>query len=177
VKNNVNIILKEGYKIIGKPKLTPESVRVTGAKSVLSKIKFIPTEPLTIENVNSNISRIISLSDTLGNIINVIPKEVKIEYKIELSAEKNFEDFTILINNIPPDKDVLLIPPKLNLYLRGGVEQLSQINPSEINVSIEYNKIENDTLGFVTPTIELPVDAEVINFEPQKFQYIIKKKF
>jgi len=178
VKNNVNVILKDGYKIVGKPIITPKYVKITGAKSILSKIKFIPTESVTFENINSDISRIVKLSDTLKNIIRFEPKKVKIEYKVELSADKNFEDITVSVNNVPSDKDVLLIPPKLTLYLRGGVEQLSQINPSEIKVSIDYDVIENDTLGFVTPVIELPVNAAtLINFEPQKFQYIIKKKY
>ena len=177
VKNNVNVILKDGYKIVGKPIITPEYVNITGAKSILSKIKFIPTESVTFENINSDISKIVNLSDTLNNIIRIVPKKVKIEYKVELSADKKIEDITVTINNVPSDKDVLLIPPKLTLYLRGGVEQLSQINPSEIKVSIDYNVIENDTLGFVTPIIELPVNADLINFEPQKFQYIIKKKY
>ena len=177
VKNNVNVILKDGYKIVGKPIIAPEYVNITGAKSILSKIKFIPTESVTFENINSDISKIVNLSDTLNNIIRIVPKKVKIEYKVELSADKKIEDITVTINNVPSDKDVLLIPPKLTLYLRGGVEQLSQINPSEIKVSIDYNVIENDTLGFVTPIIELPVNADLINFEPQKFQYIIKKKY
>jgi YbbR domain-containing protein len=177
VKNNVNVILKDGYKIVGKPIITPEYVNITGAKSILSKIKFIPTESITFENINSDISKIVNLSDTLNNIIRIEPKKVKIDYKVELSADKNFEDITVTINNVPSDKDVLLIPPKLTLYLRGGVEQLSQINLSEIKVSIDYHVIENDTLGFVTPIIELPVNADLINFEPQKFQYIIKKKY
>ncbi len=178
VKNNVNVILKDGYKIVGEPIITPKYVKITGAKSILSKIKFIPTESVTFENINSDISRIVKLSDTLKNIIRFEPKKVKIEYKVELSADKNFEDITVSVNNVPSDKDVLLIPPKLTLYLRGGVEQLSQINPSEIKVSIDYDVIENDTLGFVTPVIELPVNAAtLINFEPQKFQYIIKKKY
>lgn len=177
VKNNVNVILKDGYKIVGKPVITPEYVNITGAKSILSKIKFIPTESITFENINSDISKIVNLSDTLNNIIRIEPTKVRIEYKIELSADKNFEDITVTINNVPSDKDVLLIPPKLTLYLRGGVEQLSRINPSEIKVSIDYHVIENDTLGFVTPIIELPVNADLINFEPQKFQYIIKKKY
>lgn len=177
VKNNVNVILKDGYKIVGKPIITPEYVNITGAKSILSKIKFIPTESITFENINSDISKIVNLSDTLNNIIRIEPKKVKIDYKVELSADKNFEDITVTINNVPSDKDVLLIPPKLTLYLRGGVEQLSRINPSEIKVSIDYHVIENDTLGFVTPIIELPVNADLINFEPQKFQYIIKKKY
>lgn len=177
VKNNVNVILNDGYKIVGKPIITPEYVNITGAKSILMKIKFIPTESVTYENINSDFSKIVKLSDTLNNIISVEPKKVRIEYKVELSADKNFEDITVTINNVPSDKDVLLIPPKLTLSVRGGVSQLSQINPSEIKVSIDFDVIENDTLGFVTPFIELPVNAELINFEPQKFQYIIKKKY
>ena len=177
IKNNVNIVLKDGYKIVGKPIITPEYVNITGAKSILSKIKFIPTESVTFENINSDISKIVNLRDTLNNIIRIEPTKVRIEYKVELSADKNFEDITVTINNVPSDKDVLLIPPKLTLYLRGGVEQLSRINPSEIKVYIDYDVIENDTLGFITPIIELPVSNDLINYEPQKFQYIIKKKY
>jgi YbbR domain-containing protein len=177
VRNNINVILKEGYKIIGNPKIIPDSVKITGAKSILSEIKYIPTETKTFENINESISVVVRLSDTLSNLIRIEPQEVIIEYDVELSAEKSYEDLSIVVYNVPSDKDVLLIPPKLKLSLRGGVEQLSQINPSEIIVGIEYIIIESDTLGFVTPVIELPINVDIINFEPQKFQYIIKKKY
>jgi len=177
VRNNINIILKEGYKIVGNPEIIPDSVKITGAKSILSEIKYIPTETKTFDNINESISIVVRLSDTLSNLIRIEPQEVIIEYDVELSAEKSYEDLSIVVYNVPSDKDVLLIPPKLKLSLRGGVEQLSQINPSEIIVGIEYFLIESDTLGFVTPVIELPIDVDIINFEPQKFQYIIKKKY
>ena len=177
VRNNINVILKEGYIIVGNPEIIPDSVKITGAKSILSEIKYIPTETKTFDNINESISVVVRLSDTLSNLIRIEPQEVIIEYDVELSAEKSFDDLSIEIYNIPTNKDVLLIPPKLKLSLRGGVEQLSQINPSEIIVGIEYIIIESDTLGFVTPVIELPIDVDIINFEPQKFQYIIKKKY
>lgn len=177
VRNNISVILKEGYKIVGNPEIIPDSVKITGAKSILSEIKYIPTETKTFENINESISVVVRLSDTLSNLIRIEPQEVIIEYNVELSAEKSYEDLSIVVYNVPLDKDVLLIPPKLKLNLRGGVEQLSQINPSEIIVGIEYNMIESDTLGFVIPIIELPIDVDIINFEPQKFQYIIKKKY
>jgi YbbR domain-containing protein len=176
VKNMVNVVPKDGYLIINSPNITPDSVKVSGAMSVIGKIKYLPTETVNIENVNSGFTRTIKIFDTLNNIIKIEPKTVTIKYNIELSAEKNLEDINVIISNVPQDKEVLLIPPKLKLYLKGGVEQLANINPEEIFAGIEYKQIENDSLGFVSPKISLPVDVTLMKYEPQKFQYIIKKK-
>jgi YbbR domain-containing protein len=176
VKNSVSVFPKDGYLIIGSPKIMPDSVKLTGAISIIGKIKYLPTESMNINNVNSGFTRIVKIIDTLNNIVKIEPKTVTISYNIELSAEKNFEDLSVIISNIPQDKEVLLVPPKLKLYLRGGVDQLARINPDEIFAGIEYKQIENDSLGYVSPKITLPVDVSVVKYEPQKFQYIIKKK-
>jgi YbbR domain-containing protein len=176
VKNSANVTTKEGYIIIGSPKVTPDSVKISGAMSIIGKIKYLSTEPFTMTNVNSGFTKSIKIIDTLNNIIKIEPKTVTISYSIELSAEKNFEDLNVIISNVPQDKEVLLIPPKLKLYLRGGVEQLAKINPDEIFAGIEFKQIDNDSLGYVSPKITLPVDVTIVKYEPQKFQYIIKKK-
>ncbi len=176
VRNMVNVIPKDGYIIIGSPKITPDSVKLTGAISVIGKIKSIPTEQVLINNVNSGFTRTINIIDTLSNIVKIEPKTITISYNIELSAEKKYEDINVLVSNVPSDKEVLLVPPKLNIFLRGGVQQLANINPDEIFAGIEFKQIENDSLGYVSPKITLPVDVTVIKYEPQRFQYIIKKK-
>lgn len=176
VKNQVNVFPRDGYLIIGNPSVSPDSVRVSGAMSVIGKIKYLPTESININNINSGFTRTVKIIDTLNNIIKIEPRSITVSYNIELSAEKNFEDLNVQINNIPPDKEVLLVPPKLKLYLRGGVDQLAKINPDEILAEIEYKQIDSDSLGYVSPKIVLPVDVSVIRYEPQKFQYIIKKK-
>jgi YbbR domain-containing protein len=176
IKNNVVLSLKEGYEIIGYPQVTPDSVKITGATSVILKIKNIPTEKKIIRNINSDIVIDVSLSDSLINLVKVEPKSVKISYKIELAAEKSFEDLKVDIKNMPADKEVLLIPPNLNLSLRGGVDMLSKLSVSDFNIYINYELIEKDTLGSVAPIIEIPENLSIINYSPQKFQYIIKKK-
>ncbi len=176
VRNMVNVIPKEGYFVIGSPKINPDSVKISGAISVIGKIKFIPTEQINIANVNSGFTKVVNLLDTLNNIVKIEPKTVTVSYDIQLSAEKNFEDINVIISNVPQNKEVLLIPPKLKIYLRGGVEQLAKIDPDEIFAGIEFKQIENDSLGYVSPKISLPLDVSVIKYEPQRFQYIIKKK-
>jgi len=176
VKNMVNVVPKEGYYIVGPPVVNPDSVKLSGAMSIVGKVRFLPTEQVNITNVNSGFTRTFKIIDTLNNIVKIEPKTVTITYKIELAAEKNFEDISIIVANVPSDKEVLIVPPKLKLYLKGGVDELSKINPEEILAAIEFKSIENDSLGYVSPKITLPVDVGILKFEPQKFQYIIKKK-
>jgi YbbR domain-containing protein len=176
VKNIVVVSLKEGYEIVGIPKITPDSVKITGASSVLSKIKLISTEKKEYKSINSNLTVDINLSDSMSNVVKIEPRAVKIFYKIELAAEKKFEDLNVIIYNVPQNKEVLLIPPNLTLSLRGGVDLLTKTSPDDLKISIDYDMIEKDTLGSVTPSIEIPENLTLINFTPQKFQYIIKRK-
>jgi len=176
LKNNIVLNLKEGYSIVGNPVLIPDSVKIQGASYLLNKIKFIPTEVKVINNVNSDIQGVVNIKDTLSSLIKVDLKQVNFRYRIQLSAEKNIDDIMINVLNVPQDKEVLLIPPKLNISLRGGVEQLSQITPADVIVNIEFGKIENDTLGFVIPELIIPDETSLLKTEPQKLQYIIKNK-
>lgn len=176
VKNNLELSLKEGFIIIGEPELTPDSIKVQGAAYLLNKLKWIPTEKKIINNVNSDISGTVNVKDTLSNLIKFDQKIVSYKYKIQLSAEKNIEDLIVNVVNFPDDKEILLIPPKVTISLRGGVDQLGQISSSDLEANVEYNKIENDTLGFVIPEILLPDNVTVLKIEPQKLQYIIKTK-
>lgn len=176
VKNNISLNLKEGYSIVGNSVLIPDSVKIQGTSYLLNRIKYIPTEYKVISNVNSDVSGVVNLKDTLSNAIKVELKQVNFRFKIQLSAEKNLDDVLINVLNVPQDKEVLLIPPKLNVSLRGGVEQLTQISSTDIIVNIEFGKIENDTLGFVIPEIIIPDETSLLKTEPQKLQYIIKNK-
>ncbi|MDD5363073.1 MAG: CdaR family protein [Ignavibacteria bacterium] len=176
VKNNTSVTTREGYTLIGSAKLSPDSISVTGASSVVSKIKYLNTEYLIFKDINSNITRQVKILDTLGNTVKIEPKNITVNYKIELSAEKTFDDISVEIYGVPQDREVLIIPPKISISLRGGVEVLSKLNPGEIKVGVDFKTIENDEQGYITPTIELTDELSVIKSEPQKFQYIIKKK-
>ncbi len=176
IKNNADISTKEGYILIGLLRIVPDSVKVTGSTSIVSKIKYLPTEHMNFTGVSSSFTKEVKLLDTLSNLVKVEPKFVTIFYRVELSAEKIFEDIDVTVLNVPADKEVLIVPPKIILSLRGGVEQLAKINISDFKVGIEYSQIDSDEQGFVVPSIELPNEFTVIKSEPQRFQYIIKKK-
>lgn len=176
VKNNTSVQTKDGYTVIGGVKISPDSVRVSGASSIVMKIKFVQTENIVFKDVNTNISKDVKLIDSLGNQVKIDPTVVNVSYKLELSAEKTFDDIDVNVYGVPIDKDVLIIPPKISISLRGGVEELSKLTQKDIKIGINFKQIESDEQGEVEPTIELSDIFTLIKVEPQRFQYIIKKK-
>src|SRR5690606_11269864 len=176
VINNIKLELAEGYEIVGEPRVTPDSVLITGASTVISKIKSVSTVSKTISDVNESITETISLKDTLSNIIRIEPTMVTVVFDVDLLGEKTINDVTIGVEEAPDDKEVLLVPPRINITLRGGVNDLAGINAADIRVMVRYTEIENDSLGYIVPEIILPIEAGIIKLDPERLQYIIKSK-
>ena len=53
---------------------------------------------------------------------------------------------------------------------------MSKLTAKDIKIGINFKQIEADEQGEVEPTIELSDLFTLIKIEPQRFQYIIKKK-
>lgn len=176
VVNNIKLELADDYEIIGEPQILPDSILITGASSVIANIKSLSTEYRVIKDVKGNITETVAIKDTLSNLIKIEPTMVSISFNVDLLAEREFEELNIQVENLPDDREVLLIPPSVKLSLRGGVNELAKINPGDLKVIVQYSEIESDSLGYVVPEVVLPVKASIINLTPEKLQYIIKKK-
>jgi YbbR domain-containing protein len=172
----VDIECKEGYQVVGKPIVEPDSIKIGGAVDILRNLKYVYTQEQSFKNVNAGIIKNVNVSDSLSNIIWHSQNEVRLTINIELTAQKEFRDIEIKIPNIPPDKEVLLIPQNITVQLKGGVNQLSAVDAGKINAIIDFRSILNDTTGALTPVFSLPEGCVVTSVKPDKIQYVIKKK-
>jgi len=168
---------REGYQVVGKPVLQPDSIKIGGANNLLQTIYSLPTAAAYFRNVNSNVSQTVKITDSLANIIWKSVDEVTMRINVELSASKQMNEIEIKVSNLPPDKEVLLIPQSLNIQVRGGVNQLSALDNSAVEASVDFPQLLSDTTGAVVPKFRLPEGIKVISIKPEKVQYIIKKKY
>jgi YbbR domain-containing protein len=172
----VYINCREGYQVVSKPFLEPDSIKVGGSMELLRGINHLYTKEQVFDNINSSIVKNISISDSLSNIMWLSQNEVKLGVNIELTAEKEFQNIEIKVPGVPDDKEVLLIPQTISVQLKGGVNQLAAVDNSKIIAKIEYSSILADTTGSLIPKFELPEGCVVISVKPETIQYVIKKK-
>jgi len=167
----------EGYQVVGKPVIEPDSLKIGGAFDILKSLNHLNTKTLVFDNVNASISRNITLSDSLTNILWLSQNEFKLKINIEPVADKEFSNIEIKVSQVPEDKEVLLIPQNLNIRLKGGVNQLSSIEQASIKAQINYSSILADTTGSLKPYFDIPDGCTIISVKPETIQYVIKKKY
>lgn len=168
---------KNGYQVVETPMLEPDSILAGGSKHLLSGLKQMTTMKFTASNINSNINQLIRISDSLTGLLKLSRDEIRLTVKIEPSGDKEFQNVELLVSNVPSDKSVLLIPQNVKLHLKGGVNQLASMDNSIINGFVDFEEIFTDTTGSVSPHFKFPDGITVLSMQPEKIQYVIKKKF
>ncbi|HBY56542.1 MAG TPA: hypothetical protein DEG96_01550 [Candidatus Atribacteria bacterium] len=125
-------IPEKGYSLSNEPKLNPPKVKITGAQSILEKIKQIVC-PIDISGIKDDLNKKIKLKalDANGNEI----KEVKIE--------PDFVEVSISLTLGYPEK-ILQVKPRITGKPAPGY-YISQIlaNPDKIKIFGNYSKINS----------------------------------
>ena len=177
VQPRVLIDCKDGYQTVGPPLVEPDSIKLGGAFSIIGSLNVVYTNELFLKNINSSINEFVRLNDTLSNIVWRSQDEVNLKIRVELTAEKEFQNIEIKISNIPLDREVMLIPQTINVHLKGGVDQLSSMDNSKIVAVVDFRDLIADTTGAVAPRFTLPPGTDITSTKPEKIQYIIKSRF
>lgn len=179
VKLNARLLINcmDGYQVVGKPEIEPDSLKIGGAVDILKTLDHLNSKSLVFDNVNASIIRNINLSDSLTNILWVSQNEFKLKVNIEPVADKEFSNVEIKVTQLPEDKEVLLIPQNIDIRLKGGVNQLSSIESSNLKAIIDYRNILADSTGSLKPEFDIPRGCTIISVKPETIQYVIKKKY
>ncbi len=167
---------RDGYQVVGKPIVEPDSIKIGGAVDILKNLRHLYIQSQAFTNINASIIKNVNVSDSLSNLLWRSQNEVKLTINVELTAEKEFSNIEIKVPGIPDDKEVLLIPQSITIQLKGGVNQLSAVDAGKINAIIDFRSILNDTTGALVPQFALPDGCVVTSVKPEKIQYVIKKK-
>ncbi|HWO88760.1 MAG TPA: YbbR-like domain-containing protein [Gemmatimonadales bacterium] len=72
---------ESGFVIVGQPVVTPRTVVVSGARSVVYAVDSIPTEPFEVRGVTAPFERVIPL-DTARPLVTIAPREITISGRV-----------------------------------------------------------------------------------------------
>ncbi len=81
----------------------------------------------------------------------------------------------VVFLDVPPDRDVILLPNKISCNVRGGIDILGKLEKDQFRAFVFYRDVVLDTLGNVIPHIEHPVNTTLKYIKPERLRYIIKK--
>ncbi len=169
---DLNLDFKPGFGLAADIVVNPSSVIAQGPVSILKSLTEIKTEAKSFTSLDSKLETSAQLARLNGfkfstEVINLI-------LDIQKIVDKKFENIPVEVLDIPPDKEVLLLPNKVEFNVRGGIDVLGKLKEDQFRAYIHYNDVVMDTTGSVTPLIEKPKNVTIQFLKPERLRYIIK---
>jgi YbbR domain-containing protein len=168
-----NLNFKSGYGLASPVRISPESTVVYGPITEMRKIHSITTAKRNLKNLDTKVRVNIPLENEPG--FSYKNNYVTIDLNVQKIVDKTFQNIPVSVRDVPKDRDVLLLPNQIDVDLRGGVDILAKISKSEIQAHVNYRDIVLDTLGTISPIINIPENTAMIFTKPDRLKYIIKK--
>lgn len=175
VEPDIQVTFRNGFNRIGPIRVTPDSITITGARSVLAGIDKWKTKPLVLNDIREPVRRTVYLSDTLTTLVTRNQQTVTVHFDVQPIAEKTITGLRIYVEGVPANREVQIIPPRIDLVVRGGINQLAAITDDQFSAHVNYRDILADTSGVVIPHIQGPPDIRIVQQQPDRLQYVIRR--
>jgi len=174
------IVPRPGFKVIGTPSLDPDTITLVGAHSVIDSITSWSIAPVSIADAHSPVSAWANVSDSLPLLVTTIPRRVELRADVQEIGERTFEDIVLIDRVTLHDSTLWLVlrPDRVSVLLRGGVRDLSRLDPRSIRAYVEL--VEGvDTVGYLRPRLLLPqgVDLSVVRVVPDRIRYVFRRGY
>ncbi len=165
-----------GFSLFTEPALTPDSVVVEGADSIVRSIHSWPTEPVRRVGVRSLLSVEVSLLDTLHDLVTLSHDAVMLEAQPHRYTE-GLRELRVIVTDISNAESIVdLYPPTVEVRFHAPLSQFNAVQEAEdFYVTVSYEAIRLDTTGSVTPQVTLPANllARHVGTQPSSLRYYV----
>ena len=172
VISGLELEFKPGYGLASDIIFKPDSVVVTGPFSLVRTMNEIKTVDKSLSPLDSRTETEVDLPRMNGFVYNVNLIEVILD--IQRIVDKQFDNIEVNVLDIPPRKEVVLLPNKIGFNVRGGIEILGKLKPDQFRAFIRYQSLVQDTTGSVIPILELPKNVTIQFVKPDRLRYVIR---
>ena len=159
VRLESNITTRDGFVVVGAPKLEPSTVEVRGTKSVIEAITSWPTERLALADLRESTTATVALSDSLRTLLNFVPATIQVKIDVQQAAERTMHGVQVRI--VSDDPTIRAEPSLVTVVVEGGAERLADLAAGELDVTVAGTQ-----LGPVKPTVTTPEGVKVIAIQP-----------
>ena len=138
VKENVTVNFESGYENFKIPVLNPDSVVVTGPKELLSDLKYLVTDSVNFEKINSDIKFNLNLINP--DLDNLIFSDNSLEYLLEVDqyTEETIKvPVNVLFNS--DNSKFNYYPKELSIKYNISINDYVEVNPMDFKIECVYD--------------------------------------
>jgi len=169
-----DITFRDGYKSIGKIRIDPDSVLVSGPSKSIQEINQIKTNILSLLDVNTNILENIALQTPESLDITISPQNVTISHIVEEFTQKSLI-LPLKVYNLAKGLKIKLIPEFITITFDVTVNEFNNFSKKDFVLICDYTKRDKNENFMIPELLEKPESILNIVIETKKVDYLIFK--
>ena len=153
IKSQILVSTEPGYIALG-GQFSPDSISIGGPEEAVNQIDFVFTEKDTLIDLVASVNGNWSILNP-NKLVSFDPKKVDALIDVQPISETIITGIPVELINKPNDVNVFVNPATVSLTIVGGLKQITNILPEDIDVIIDFD-LWNSEKQFYSPTIKLP---------------------
>lgn len=173
VHPRINLAFEPGFRMIGRLTTEPDSVAISGARSIVEGVNVWPTQTRNLGAMRDSLHAPVALSDSLGSLLIKEVSEVTVRADIQAFTEAR-RMVAVRAVGLPAGVAVTFEPAMVEVIYQVPLSQYDVVMEAEnFYAFVPYVDILRDTQGRVFPMLHLPDGLEVRSprFEPESLRY------
>jgi hypothetical protein len=175
VISNIRYSFANQFQLSDSIRIDPRYVMVSSIKDVIDTIRFVTTDRLELDNLDSNLTITLPLRKTLrNNMIRYSQDTVAIKIKVERFTEAVLKVPVSITGNILP---IRIYPDEIDVSCQVPLSQYKELDASQFAATViasPGNLAVNKNLMVVLTKV--PANVRSVRFKPDKVEYIIISK-
>jgi YbbR domain-containing protein len=172
IQSQIFISTEPGYVQVGNENFVPDSINIGGPQEIVNNIEFVKTQKDTFLSLIASIDRELSIINP-NKLVDFDPKKVRGYINIQPISETIITSIPVQLINKPHDLEVFVNPSTVSLTIIGGLDQVANILPEDILVTIDF-KDWNPDKQFYLPQIEIPTNLfKWENLSPNNLEILV----
>ena len=156
IREDIDIQMANGFGMIGDFVISPDSVTISGASSIVDGISEWRTSRRTLGALSDSLDAMIALSDSLGGLIQLERTEVRVKANIQefTEATRNVEVRSI---GLAENQQVRFVPSTVEIKFLVPLSQYdAALSAPDFYVFVPYSDTQRDEQGLVYPMLHSP---------------------
>jgi hypothetical protein len=156
--------------------VSPDSILVTGASSLLDDIDFVRTIPTTLRNINKDLKLRVGLA--IPPLLEVNETIVALTLDVEEFTEAEIE-VNVDILNKPLGTVLSLTPSTISIRYDVPIKDFKKLQGIvPFAARVDYNDLDTDASGYILPTVtKFPGNATIVykDHQPKRLRYFVNR--
>lgn len=177
LKPDISYTTDRQFLVKRKPWCEPDSLLLSGPKSILDEVDYCLTKHLDVEDLNSSIQRSVGVKAIEG--IKLSTKRVNVFIEVEKFTEATLR-VPIEIINMPDSLQLKTFPDEISVSYKVALSDFDKVKPYQFRAVVNYKGVPSGSNSdFHKMRVELkkfPSFVRSISYNPKQVDYLFQKK-